>query len=468
MKTKTVLLSLLFISTAAFAQRSGERTGPAHASNYNTWSVGGHLGFTYTLADLYGFESDKAYVGYGLGLSLGKQVNYTFGFRMDATIGTLTGSHSSFTAFGSKPGIYFEGNFNELNGVATLNLSNLFLNGRKMDRKVIFVAGIGAGMTAFNSSVYQMDNDAYLGQVKAGPEWELQMTIPAELGLRYRLTDKLDLGLRGSWRWIWSDDIDGVRGVNPANLESFLYTNASITYSFGKKAEAAEWTNPLDDMYFEVQDMAATIDGMSNDADGDGVADLLDQDDYTPEGVAVDGSGKALDVDMDGIPDHLDADPFTPRGATVDDSGKEIDTDGDGVPDSRDMEANTPNGALVNFQGKEITATGDVGVSLPSVYFSFNSTSVNYANYERLATLARALKKNPSLKLNVVGNTDERGGEDANMKIGEKRAQAVVDHLVKIYGIDAARLSVSSKGESDLLANGVHRINRRVDFEVAK
>lgn len=459
MKTKSVLLSLLFISTAALAQRSGERTGPAHISNHNKWYLGVHVGQVTSVGDLKSFESEKAGLNFGFGASLGRQINYTFGIRFDGTIGKMSGSNQTIQG-----GRYFEGKYNEMIGLGTINLSNLFLNGRVKERNWIWTFGIGAGLNSWNSVVYDFKSDSKVGEIEQGPEWTLQPVIPAEFGAKYRINDRLNLGLRVSARWVLSDDWDGLR-YNEGDVEGFAYTNVSLNYVLGKKAESAEWTNPLDNMYFEVQDMAATIDGMSNDADGDGVADLLDQDDYTPEGVAVDGSGRALDIDNDGVPDHLDADPFTSRGASVDENGRELDSDGDGVADSRDLDPNTPKGALVNFQGKEIKANG-AGLALPSVFFSFNSTVVNYANYERLATLARAMKNNPNMRLRVVGNTDARGGEDANMKIAEKRAQAVVDHLNKIYGIDASRFEVVAKGESELLADGVHRINRRVDFEV--
>jgi OOP family OmpA-OmpF porin len=80
------------------------------------------------------------------------------------------------------------------------------------------------------------------------------------------------------------------------------------------------------------------------------------------------------------------------------------------------------------------------------------------------------MKANANLKLNVIGNADKSGSETYNMEISKRRAQAVVDHLVKIYGITAGRLNVVAKGSQAPLASGDPKseINRRVDFEVAK
>ena len=230
--------------------------------------------------------------------------------------------------------------------------------------------------------------------------------------------------------------------------------------------------------------------GLGGDKDNDGVADLYDKDNETQEGVAVDGSGRSLDVDGDGVADFQDSDPFTDKGAVVDANGKAVDTDGDGVPDHRDLDNNTKPGELVNFQGRSINIgsvsapattsgsgaaaapvySGGGGVGqLPPVFFALNSSNVEYAYYESLAEVANALKSTPGMKLKIVGHTDASGSETFNQTLGTNRAQSCVDHLVKIYGIDAARLSADSKGESDPLATkGQNKMNRRVDFWPSK
>jgi OOP family OmpA-OmpF porin len=79
------------------------------------------------------------------------------------------------------------------------------------------------------------------------------------------------------------------------------------------------------------------------------------------------------------------------------------------------------------------------------------------------------LKKNKGVKLTVVGHTDATGSEDFNKRLGTKRAQAVIDHLVKIYGIDASNLTASSEGSSNGIALAkAAKANRRVDFLFTK
>ena len=59
------------------------------------------------------------------------------------------------------------------------------------------------------------------------------------------------------------------------------------------------------------------------------------------------------------------------------------------------------------------------------------------------------LKKNPDKKIIVQGYTDPRGTEAYNMKLGEKRADAVKNYIVKA-GINPNRVSVVSMGETEL------------------
>lgn len=95
---------------------------------------------------------------------------------------------------------------------------------------------------------------------------------------------------------------------------------------------------------------------MAEDTDDDGVPDIYDRDNETPQGAVVDGAGIALDVDRDGVPDYRDQEPFTGLGAMVDTVGRAFDSDGDGVPDFRDDESNTPRRSAVDARGRSVSS----------------------------------------------------------------------------------------------------------------
>jgi OOP family OmpA-OmpF porin len=118
---------------------------------------------------------------------------------------------------------------------------------------------------------------------------------------------------------------------------------------------------------------------------------------------------------------------------------------------------------------KEGAVGGFQPSGLPSIYFQMNSSVVEYNNYPGMTTIAQALKANGKLKLVVVGHADNVGSAEYNKKLALKRSEAVVAHLVKVYGIDKARLSTDSKGNADVLTQGKGSIvDRRVDFLIGK
>jgi outer membrane protein OmpA-like peptidoglycan-associated protein len=85
-----------------------------------------------------------------------------------------------------------------------------------------------------------------------------------------------------------------------------------------------------------------------------------------------------------------------------------------------------------------LRATGHVAVY--GIYFDTNKSDVKPESTPALAEIAKLLKKDPGLKLYVVGHTDSTGFLDANMKLSQARGESVVRSLVAGHGIAAARL----------------------------
>ena len=389
----------------------------------------------------------------GFGLNINKQLNHVFGLRLQGLFGSVTG--------GAVSGAWGEASFMDFTGQVTVNLTNLTVTRKNHHKWHAYLnAGIGANM---HDPVIHIPLPTD-GLVASDLEVQTSYVMPVGIGMMWKLGDHFFLDLHSTYRFSNSDYFDGI--ARGQAFDGLLYTGLGVGYLFGQKEQSADWVNPMDQMYMDLTNMQTTVDEISRDSDGDGVADMYDAENNTPAGVAVDGRGRALDIDGDGVPDHVDVDPFTPKGATVTPDGRETDSDGDGVPDSRDREPRTPAGMLVNFQGVSIP-TGELnGAYLPSIYFALESSQISYANYERLAAIARALKMNPKAQIRIVGHADKTGSEEYNEKLARQRAQSVADHLNRYYGIDMGRMEVTGKGETDPLADGQNKINRRVDFEV--
>ncbi len=85
-----------------------------------------------------------------------------------------------------------------------------------------------------------------------------------------------------------------------------------------------------------------------------------------------------------------------------------------------------------------------------------------------LRELATVLQDNPTLKIDVIGHTDDVGAADANQTLSEARANAVAGALTGQYGIAADRLTASGSGSSQPLASNSNEAgrakNRRVEI----
>ena len=103
-------------------------------------------------------------------------------------------------------------------------------------------------------------------------------------------------------------------------------------------------------------------------------------------------------------------------------------------------------------------ATGTTIPSLPSpkefvesaalrdVFFDFDRYDVRTGDKGTLDENAKWLKTNQGALLLIEGHADERGTNEYNLALGERRAKATRDYLVSV-GIDAGRITVISYGE---------------------
>lgn len=153
------------------------------------------------------------------------------------------------------------------------------------------------------------------------------------------------------------------------------------------------------------------------------------------------------------------------------------DEGGDHVPDCRALQpwstlgygpgdVNPGSRAAADASAVEATAKQ---VFIPDVNFDFNKSTLNELGKGRVRQIAQLLASEPGLEVIVEGNTDFKGADDYNEKLGMARAETVKNELVEL-GIDAARLTPISRGESAPVfteeEDWARAVNRRVRFEV--
>lgn len=81
------------------------------------------------------------------------------------------------------------------------------------------------------------------------------------------------------------------------------------------------------------------------------------------------------------------------------------------------------------------------------VFFGYDSSEVDAAAKKILDTQALWLKSDPSIKITLEGHCDERGTREYNIALGDRRASAAKNYLVKTGGIDASRIKTVSYGK---------------------
>ncbi len=140
------------------------------------------------------------------------------------------------------------------------------------------------------------------------------------------------------------------------------------------------------------------------------------------------------------------------------------DSDHDGVNDIRDGCPNTPEGAKVDDAGCAVFE----GV-LRGVNFETNSSRLTEDAKRILDEVAEELKQYPTVRIEIQAHTDSDGSAQYNQWLSERRAQSVMDYLVK-KGISSRRLVPMGYGETKPIADNSTEegkaLNRRVEFVV--
>ncbi|WP_445717647.1 OmpA family protein [Flavobacterium sp.] len=246
--------------------------------------------------------------------------------------------------------------------------------------------------------------------------------------------------------------LDGQSNLDPSlsRTGSVYTTTLGLTVYFGKKERHADWYWENLNVKDEYKDLLARVEDletMMNDTDKDGVPDYLDVENNTIGGVAVDTKGRAVDLNNNGVPDELETyinNTYGDLQATVNNL-----ISGDNNYSNIQMK-NMINGQYVN------------------VFFDFDETRITTGTISAINFLLKYLNANPNSNAEVIGYADEFGDFDYNINLSRKRAQRVIEMLVR-SGIDPKRLKLVVKGEDASVPKDsklARQLVRRVVFKV--
>lgn len=108
------------------------------------------------------------------------------------------------------------------------------------------------------------------------------------------------------------------------------------------------------------------------------------------------------------------------------------------------------------------------GVEFAPLYFPYDQNTISSQEESKVAAVAQYLLGHSEAGVVIEGYCDERGTEEYNRALGERRALAASEVLVDIYGIEAARVKTVSYGEERPAVSGTGESawskNRRDEF----
>lgn len=276
--------------------------------------------------------------------------------NINATVGNISGYERSFED--TSKNLNFK---STLFGVG-LNVEYSFGNIYKGERKIVPFISLGGEYISFSSKtdiVYvekdQNGNVIFTGDYKYFPDGTIRVgdrlvtrdydyetdirstdpfgrgdytpssfSIVADLGLDFKVSNRVALRLATSLHYTFTDDIDGVSFENTigrigdTKMDMFSFTYVSLNIDLFSEAK----TKIIENLFADVSgDFDYTL---IADDDRDGVLNLVDDCPETPVGVPVDSVGCPYDDDNDGVPNYIDKEQFSNKGAIVDEFGVEL------------------------------------------------------------------------------------------------------------------------------------------------
>jgi OOP family OmpA-OmpF porin len=200
------------------------------------------------------------------------------------------------------------------------------------------------------------------------------------------------------------------------------------------------------------------------DADGDGVAD---KDDMCPNAKGTKANKGCPDSDGDGLVDKDDK-CATIAGPSANGGCPWPDTDGDGVLD-KDDNCKTEVGPASNNGCPEpvITEAAKMGVDTFAKAILFNTGRASFKSgvSKQIDGMLAIMNEFPKAEFDIKGYTDSTGSASNNLKLSEKRANAVRNYLIS-KGIAASRLIAKGYGEDAPIDSNKTRAGRSNNIRV--
>ena len=457
MKIKFATLALLaaILPGTILAQNndkfySGDKNNPftQEDKKFNDWAISAGVGVPLVQsADLTSIKNGngKNLFGYSAYLSVDKAITHAFGLNLQYEMGE---TKQGMVNLKKDAGLGARTQYQALSLLGDINFSNLL---RRSDNHSPFRWALHgyAGVGTLGYKAYRQDpaaNGAKLGEnlitdVKFLNK--LSLFGQAGAGLKFNVNRRIDIEGRLMYVVTGDDNFDGgdggVYSLNTSNAreeqysDNFFNATLGISLKLGKHASHLMWHDPLKEIYYRLDVLEnKNVDVevcKKGDGDNDGVCDDWDRQLDTPAGARVDGAGVALDADLDGVIDLKDKCVTVPGPV-----------ENDGCPK---VVAPVAPAAVDNSQ-----VASDIQAALKDLLFNLGKSTVRPESISKLDLAANLIKSTNGGTFLLIGHTDKKGSDAANLKLSQLRAAEVVKELVK-RGVAPSQLKSKGVGEAE-------------------
>lgn len=429
---KIVLLVLLsgFIS-AGFAQTTEDYNNIqpfSGTSAFRKFTIGVSVG-AMTPSVLFGGTNDfaKPQVTIGYGADIGYQLNHWFALRADYLGGTLKGEQDSKAYAAGRTVSSFKTKLKyalSLSGEATFGNLNFF----NQKNKVLPYISAGVGFIGTSTTIVNMGSSTSIPFSQPLTQ-EHPLFFPVGLGLKFNLSSLINLDLGYRMNFVDGDFLDGY-SYRPTHHDDWSYTHVGLEFALGNQSKPQlVFDNPVARLNNSLQTQIDTVKNqvskLSNDADGDGVADMFDKEPNTPAGCPVDSHGVSRDTDGDGVPDCKDKELVTPTQC------QPVDADGIGK---------CPEPDCCKAIRDTLAAMNACNLNLPSISFSNRRSSLSSDAKAMLANVASQMKNSPNCNIVVTGYP---AATKASQSLANSRVEAIKAYLTETEGISSDRIDTN-------------------------
>ena len=138
-----------------------------------------------------------------------------------------------------------------------------------------------------------------------------------------------------------------------------------------------------------------------------------------------------------------------------------------------DADLNAQNGGLAGVNGSGTSMTpievAAEAISDGIIYFDYNKYDIRAEYRDILAQKAELMRQYPSIRVRIEGNCDDRGTQEYNLALGERRARAAYEYMIML-GVNPSQIDIISYGKERPVVSGsgeeAWSMNRRDDFRV--